>query len=209
MFSKGKNIVMAGFYGPIIFALIILIAGYMYPNYSHVNQVISDLGAVDSPVKDFMNFAGFMLFGLSVMAFAVGVYKIRKTNLGKIISALFFIGGLSMFLVGVFPSDAPCPQGPRFCPPPTATSGLHELATVGQFPFLFAAFILLVVDTRNEKSMKYYFAVAGVMGLLIAYFANLWINADSNILVGVNQRVTLGLYSLLLMYTAWKLSKLK
>jgi len=58
-----KKFVLAGLLGPIVFAIIILITGSMYPNYNHTEQVISKLGAIDSPVKDLMNIFGFMLFG--------------------------------------------------------------------------------------------------------------------------------------------------
>ena len=203
-----KLLLLSGLFGPILFTAIIFIAGALSPGYDHSNQVISDLGAIGSPVRDFMNYAGFMLFGISIMAFSIGVYRIRKSWLGKIIALLFALGGLAMFLIGVFPSDAPCTAGPRFCPPPTPGAEVHNLATISTFLFLFPAFILLVADTRNEKSMRYYFIAAGVLGLAIAFFAHAWLTAADNVLIGVKQRATLGAFFLLLMYTAWKLCKL-
>lgn len=200
-----KFLLPAGFFGPVVFALVIFVSGLMYPGYDHANQVISDLGAVDSPVKDFMNIFGFMLFGASIVAFSIGVYKARKSLLGKIIAVLFLLGGLAMFLIGVFPSDANTGH-------PTVrtfTGEMHYLATISTFLFLFPAFILLVIDTRNEKTMKYYFAVAGILGLTIAYFAYAWLTAADDTLIGVKQRITLGAFSLLLMYTSLKLYGLK
>lgn len=209
MNRETKYIILAGFVGPVLFALAIFIAAVLYPGYSHANHVISDLGAVNSPVKDFMNILGFMLFGLFIIAFAAGVYKIRRTVLGKIISALFVLGGISMFLIGVFPSDAVCREGPRFCPSTSFTAEMHDIATISTFLFLFPAFILLVANTRNEKSMRYYFIVAGVLGLTIAFSAHAWLTAADGTLIGVKQRVTLAAFSLLLMYTSLKLYRLQ
>jgi len=204
-----KFLILSGFFGPIVFALVILLSGLAFPEYNHANQVISDLGAVGSPVKDFMNIFGFMLFGIFIMAFAVGVYKTRGSAIGKIIAALFALGGLAMFLIGVFPSDVPCPAGPRFCPPPTFTAEVHDIVTYSTFVFLFPAFILLVVDTRNEKSMRYYFAIAGVLGIVIAYCAYTWLTASSSTLIGAKQRASLAAFFLLLIYTSAKLYRLR
>ncbi|MBI2076386.1 MAG: DUF998 domain-containing protein [Candidatus Aenigmarchaeota archaeon] len=207
IFKRDKFLTLSGFFGPIIFAAVILIAGFLSPNYDHANQVISDLGAVGSPVKDFMNIFGFMLFGILIMAFSVGVYKIRGSLLGKAIAALFMLGGLAMFLIGVFPSDAVCREGP--CPQPSLTGEMHNISTIGTFLLLFPAFVLLVIDTRNEKSMRYYFIVAGILGAIIAFSAHAWLTAADGTLIGVKQRITLGAFSLLLMYTSAKLYRLK
>jgi hypothetical membrane protein len=197
---------LSGLFGPVLFAITIFIAGMAFSGYDHANRVISDLGAVDNPVKDFMNVFGFMLFGILIMAFSVGVYRLRGKNLlGKVITTLFSLGGLGMFLIGVFPADADTGQHP---PLRTFTGEMHNLATISPFPFLFPAFILLVIDTRHEKSMKYYFIVAGTLGAVIAFFANSWLTAPDNALIGVKQRITLGVFALLLMYTSLKLYRL-
>ena len=206
-FRIDKLLILSGFFGPIVFTLVIFLSGFMLTGYDHANQVISDLGAIGSPAKDFMNYAGFMLFGISIMAFSIGVYKLRKSWLGKIIAILFALGGIAMFLIGVFPSDVPCPAGP--CPPPTFTAEVHNLATYSPFVFLFPAFILLVVDTRNEKSMRYYFAIAGVLGIVIAYCAYTWLTASSSTLIGAKQRASLAAFFLLLIYTSAKLYRLR
>ena len=204
-----KSLILPGLFGPVIFASVVFLSGLAYPGYDHANRVISDLGAAGSPVQLFMNVFGFMLLGIFIIAFSAGVYGIRKGAFGKLASVLFALGGLAMFLIGVFPGDAPCGEGPRFCPPLTSTAEMHNIATYITFVFLFPAFILLVADTRNEKSMRYYFAVAGVLGVIIAYFAYAWIVASDGVLTGIKQRATLGAFFLLLMYSALKLRRLE
>ncbi|MBI4014945.1 MAG: DUF998 domain-containing protein [Candidatus Aenigmarchaeota archaeon] len=208
MIQKIKFLLLSGLFGPAIFALVVLLSGSMYPGYDHMNHVISDLGATGSPVQLFMNVFGFMLLGIFIIAFSAGVYGIRKGAFGKLASVLFALGGLAMFLIGVFPSDAPCEEGPRFCPPSTSTAELHNAATYSTFVFLFPAFILLVADTRNEKYMRYYFAVAGILGIIIAYSAYAWFTASTGVLLGMKQRITIAAFFLLLMYTALKLYRL-
>ncbi|MBI2578321.1 MAG: DUF998 domain-containing protein [Candidatus Aenigmarchaeota archaeon] len=214
MASKAdKFLLLSGIFGPVVFILVIFVSGMLYPGYSHVSNVISDLGAAGSPVRDFMNIFGFMLYGISIVVFAAGVYKLRgKSLLGKTISVFFLLGGISMFLIGVFPSDAPCREGPRFCPAPTSAAEMHNIATYSTFLFMFPAFILLVIDTRNEKTMRYYFAVAGALGLIIAYFGYTWLTVDSyekSLTAGLMQRATLAGLFLLMMYTSLKLHGLK
>ena len=207
--QTNKYLILSGFLGPIIFALVILIAGFFYPGYNHVNQVISDLGAVDSPVKDFMNIFGFMLFGVFILAFSIGVYKIRGSFLGKIISMLFALAGIGIFLVGIFPSDPACNLGPRFCPPPTSAGEIHNNLRFVSYFFFFPAFILLILETRKEKTMRYYVIPAAVLGLITVFFAFNWANWNSPTLGGLNQRIAIGTPFLLMMYTSWKLSRLK
>ncbi len=207
-----RVLLLAGFFGPIVFALVIFLSGLMYPGYDHVNQVISDLGAVGSPVKDFMNLSGFMLFGIFILAFSIGVYGTRDSRVGKIISALFAVAGIGIFLIGIFPSDPPCMQGPRFCPPPTFIGEIHSVASFAPYFFFFPAFILLIIDVnllRREESMKYYFIPAAMLGLITAYFAFSWANYQSPVLAGLTQRIAIGTPFLLLMYTSMKLYRIK
>src|SRR3989338_3026587 len=121
-----RRLILAGLYGPVVFALVVLLLGTMYPGYDHVRNVISDLGRECTPTELLMNAFGFALFGLFMTMFAFGVYAIRGHRfLGRLASALFAAGGISMMLVAI------------------NTNPIHMLATISQFFFLFPAFIIL------------------------------------------------------------------
>lgn len=79
------------------------------------------------------------------------------------------------------------------------------------FPYyvLFPAFILLIIETRNEKSMKYYIIPAGVLGLITAYCAFGWAQAQGPLFIGLKQRIAIGAPFLLMMYTSLKLHRLR
>ena len=190
-----RRLILAGLYGPMVFALVILLLGTMYPGYDHVRNVISDLGSEGAPTELLMNVFGFALFGAFMIMFALGVYAIRgRSFIGKLEAALFAAGGISFALISI------------------NTNPIHMLATISVFFFLFPAFILMAIDTAKERSMKYYFIVAAGLGLATLYCGFLWLGVDSyeeSLTSGLKQRASMSSWLLLMMYTSWKLYKLK
>jgi hypothetical protein len=95
----------------------------MWNGYNPISTGMSEIGAVDSPFKNIMNYLGFSLLGISIIIFGIGFKAYFKKNLPlTIVFMLLLIGGIFMFSVGFFPCD---PQ----CIDVTLTGELHSITS--------------------------------------------------------------------------------
>ncbi|MHA2326477.1 MAG: DUF998 domain-containing protein, partial [Promethearchaeota archaeon] len=95
--------------GPILFFSILTILGLIWDGYNPILIGMSEIGAVDSPFKDIMNYFGFSLLGIFIVLYSIG-FKIyfKKTIQLTFTFILLITGGIFMFLVGFFPCDPQC-----------------------------------------------------------------------------------------------------
>lgn len=113
---SGRVAVLAacGVVAPFVYTAGALAAGLRHPGYSHLKHFISELGAMGSPGAGLMNFAGFLPYGLLLIAFALAVHRGMRTDTG---------GWLGPSMLGVYGiayvalAFAPCNPGCRPDPP--------------------------------------------------------------------------------------------
>ncbi len=104
-----KLLISAGIIGPIFYFILLSILGIMWDGYNPISTGMSEIGAVDSPFKNIMNYLGFSLLGLFIISFSFGFRLYFKQNLQLTISFIFLLsGGIFMFLVGFLPCDSRC-----------------------------------------------------------------------------------------------------
>jgi hypothetical protein len=104
-----RLLILSGTIGPVFFFTILTILGLMWSDYNPVITGMSEIGAIDSPFKDLMNYLGFSLLGIFIIIFSIGFKVYFKKNLQMtIVSILLLIGGIFMFTVGFFPCDPQC-----------------------------------------------------------------------------------------------------
>jgi hypothetical membrane protein len=102
-------LILAGIVGPVLFFSVLTVLGLMWEGYNPVTTGMSEIGAVDSPYKDVMNFLGFSLLGVAIVSFSIGFNKYFGGNLQlNIACILILLGGIFMVLVGFFPCDPQC-----------------------------------------------------------------------------------------------------
>jgi hypothetical membrane protein len=90
-----------------IISVDIFIAPY-YPNYDYYSDVISMLGAVDSPVALPTNIT-FFLFGAFMFLFGFGLYRnYAEDGYGRAGAVIFIAAGAMLSMIGVFQCDAQC-----------------------------------------------------------------------------------------------------
>ena len=65
---------VSGMVAPILFVLALSVFGFLRDGYSHVSDSITDLQEIGSPNMEGVN-ATFILMGLIVLAFSVGLYR--------------------------------------------------------------------------------------------------------------------------------------
>lgn len=91
----------AGIVGPILFTVAFIVQALFSPGYSHVAEPVSALAA--GPNGWIQN-ANFLLFGVLMIAFAVGLHEgMRPTPRGVVGPALLGLSGVGLILAGVFP----------------------------------------------------------------------------------------------------------
>lgn len=97
---------ICGIVGPILYVLVVITLGTLEPDYSHLSQTMSVLGAADARYNIIMNTAGFSLLGLLFIAFSAGLdHSIADGRFSKIGPTLIALSGISLIMIGIFPCD--------------------------------------------------------------------------------------------------------
>ena len=161
---------VCGIAAPILFALAVIVFGFLRENYSHMSQPISDLGEIGSPNMAGQN-VSFILTGLLILAFSFGLY--RSTGPGKRVkvgSLLVTVIGLGAAGVGAFPNDSSCPS--PGCNSLAANG--HAVAAFMVFPLIPFAILLfargLGGDTAWRPYRTYSLVTAIVLFALLVLF---------------------------------------
>jgi len=183
-----KYLVICGIIGPIMFTIVLITLGFLHPEYNHITQYMSELGAVNAPYAGIKN-TGLFFVGILLAFFSIGLYielndkKTKATILGSI---LVFISGLSFLLLCFFPCDPECIN--------FSTIGIIHgyLANTAQFPLIIAPYFLLSNFKNNKKwhSIYYFSILAIILGVIsfVVYKSYIFENY-----AGLLQRISFGI----------------
>jgi hypothetical membrane protein len=185
--STLRFLAMCGIFGPIIYSIVLLNLGFFTPGYDHFSQYMSELGAVDAANPWLMNILGFLLLGILMMLFSVGLDQgIQPGPSGKLGPLLVFLSGLALVFVAFFPCDPGCNN--------TSFIGLMHgnAAFVAQFALVGAPLFLLFRLDHDDRWRRYvvfslFVAIIGAMlGVLFQFdVLSEW--------VGLMQRLSFGI----------------
>ena len=96
-----RRLALAGIVAPIWFTALVVLQGFLQPDYSHVRLPISALAAWPTGWIQNVNF--YVTGGLTMM-FAFALHRcVQPTRRGAIGCAVFAMGGLGIVLAGIFP----------------------------------------------------------------------------------------------------------
>jgi hypothetical membrane protein len=116
--------------------VVTILAGTLRPDYNHLDQFISELGATGTPYAGLMNYGGFLPTGIAFLAFAVSIRSLtpqtRTTSLAAFLLLVFAMGSIT---AGLAPCDVGCPQG---------TGSLSNMIHDNASPLAFLALIVAV-----------------------------------------------------------------
>ncbi len=87
----------------LFWSALLVIAG-LDPSYSHAVRAVSELGMIGAPHKWTWNVAGFMLPGLLIALFGIGLAGILPQP-GRAGAFLLCLSGLCFAATGIFPAD--------------------------------------------------------------------------------------------------------
>ncbi len=137
--------------------------GRLYPGYSQLKQVVSELGASQSPVAGWMNL-WWILFGALMVIFAVGFQRAfpAGSSARYVLMVQFIVFGIGAGIgAGLFPMDAGG-SGPTFA------GRLHNiLSGIGFLAILLAPMVSLQAFPIKEWPWLHWFCViTQITGLL-------------------------------------------
>lgn len=119
-----KALTWCGVFAPVLRLGLILLLGFLDPEYSHLRDRISELGARDAPSAGLMNIVGTVLVGVLLCLFSLALYRgIEPGILATTSAALLASSGLAFIVVGLFPCDPGCSLAA-----PSATMRVHVVA---------------------------------------------------------------------------------
>jgi hypothetical protein len=164
--AKGRFVVLAAVAGLVAFAgdfLVTIVLGFSYPNYNHLELVMSELGVPGSPVAVWIGL-WWVVFGFLFIAFAVGFAMAFASGRRSMLVVPLLIGlfGLGAGIgAGLFPMDAAGGETTR-------AGELHDVfAGAGFFAVTFVPLVSLAMFPRQRAPGMYWLSIAVfVLGLL-------------------------------------------
>lgn len=164
MRSSARIVCYFGLIAPIWLMVGITYSGMMYPGYNHIDQAMSELHAVGSPIERIAPFINH--YPLSVLFAGFGFYVMSyfSNRAAKVSGFLILLHGVATFSAGYFPCDVGCvPETPSTSHVVHGLSGLVVLLTLLMAPAIWA-----FISTR-ELQMAWFgwFSAAVLLGQIL------------------------------------------
>lgn len=166
-----RFLIACGAIGPLLFILVFLVEGAIRPGYSAWHNFVSDLGESG---QGWIQIANFLICGLLVFCFAIGLRQVLRTGKGAVWGPLLLgIFGLSLIVAGIFVTDPSL----GYYPPGTSSSThtLHGTIHGANAPVAFGSLALAIfvlawrfASDRQWRGWAWYSLVTGI--LLIVFF---------------------------------------
>lgn len=132
-----KNYALVGWLSCVVFWCTYFLMSSIRPDYYHGRKAVSELGSVDASNAILWNITGFILVGLLIAWFSIGLHKsISDSGKGRFASYLLIGSGLLWASTGIFPGD--------FDDRDSLTMILHIVGSLGSgFCFITAVFFYI------------------------------------------------------------------
>lgn len=155
-----NKLLYAGIIGPLLFIVVFLIEGFTRPGYSQWRHYVSQLATGPG---GWVQVANFLVCGLLVLFFVVGLRRATGSIAAPILLGLFAVG---LLVAGVFSTDPALGYPPGAAQVHTPHGMIHGFAGLACFSLLPAtAFVMAAWFARNglKPWMWYSMAVGAVM----------------------------------------------
>ncbi len=184
---------LCGVVAPLLWAMVIVFAAGLRPEYSHYAQYISELGERGSSTELLMRYGAFVPTGLMHMGFATFLYaRFRGNPYAAMAAGLVALNGLARIGAGMFPCEVGC-AGPRVL----LSQKLHTLsAAVGFFAIIAATVVWGRIFRTLEalRGLHRYCIASGALGLVFLMLMS-W-SGESRAGTGMYERLSSGVLSL-------------
>lgn len=197
-----KLLFSTGILAIFFYVIHVLIGGYLWKEYNHLQQPISDLTATAAPNRVLLSILA-SVYGIFALIFAISftIFESRKHH------KLVFWGGVSFILMhlvsisyGFFPQDLPGSDV-------TFIGTMHLVVTGLIVPFTIFSPILIGFGFRKEKSWNFFGIYSVISGFLILIFGSLCAVFFVNKLpyFGLVERINIGILQVWTLYFSLKL----
>jgi len=137
-----KLVLTSACLGALTVLMLTIVGGAAFPNYSHLSQFISELGAQGAPHAALVNYAGFLPAGICICAFAVLAWLALPRSAGSAFGMLgIALFGLGYIVATFYPCDAGCRPAT-----PSADQAIHN--ALGLLGYLTAPFTLALLGWK-------------------------------------------------------------
>ena len=199
-----KLLFYGGIFGPIAFLLNDIIGGFVTPNYSYIENTISDL--TTSGTQDTYILGSILLFICALMGiiFGIGIISHYKFRYSK----LLFLGGLLLIIMGIFTSltGTIFPQDPMGGE--STFPGTMHLILVGIDAILiFPTLLMIGIGLYREKQWKSFRLYTFISVLIMFIFGGLsaFVIMNGIELMGLVERITIYAFQIWSVVLAYKL----
>jgi hypothetical membrane protein len=184
-----RALALGGVAGPALFAVVTVLVASLRPEYSHVANFISKLGATGTSDAALMNYAGFVPAGTLLTGFGVSLGKLLPRG-GPVLvaSVLATVFGLGILASGLLSCDPGCPRAGG-----SVENFIHDKIAPVSFLSLIAAVGILGVHFRRLSEWRPV-ALYSLLTCIVAlgFFVALVGSLETRILTGLWQRLMLG-----------------
>ena len=183
-----KILISFGIVYPILMMIIYFVLGMIRPDYNPLTQTISELGVIGTSTALLASIC-FIINGLMIILFALGLYFTLKEQKGALIGPLLMIldGIFDWMGSGIFPVD-------ETLIPVTFSGMIHLIVSViGLGMMILAPFFIARSLKENESEL---YKLTLIFGIIIIITNSLFLAFTFfNILIGLFQRIAIGIYS--------------
>lgn len=198
--TPSRILLAIGAAGPVVFLGVATVAALFAPGYDMLTQPISELAL---GANGWLQTANFYVFGLAIIAFALGLFRSlpRPSWVG---TALLIIAGIGIIGSGVFPTDL---KGT----PETDTGGLHNLLFLVVFLALIISYIFSALSFRKLAGWRGYMWATVLMPVVVFGLLFVYVGFGSDAgdplyaVSGLVQRLLLGVAFGWMSVTGWRL----
>lgn len=189
-----------GVIGPVLFGVLVVVAGVVYDGYSHASQKISELGGEGAEYAILQNL-NFAILGVLILGFSWALARtIGPSYLGPAL-----VGYFGLILVAR--PWVPCDLG---CKGETTIGLLHNVTGLSAFIATIVGMLLLARRWREDPTWQSHArftrgAVSVAFGGLVWFVTTQ--AADIQSFAGIAQRTFAGALLLWIAVTAWKLRR--
>ncbi len=200
-----RLLALCGIAAPIIFAVLMTVAGFLYEGYSHATQAGSELGGVEAQYPIVQN-ASFFIVGILFIAFAFGLHRGigdgKGSRLGPIFVGIFGI-------ITVAQAFLPCDPG---CDVISLIGALHNLTGLSSFLAVCIGILIIARRLKGDPNWQYYRGYSLITGVAAIVSLLAWIGvskvAGIDAVNGVLQRVFIGIVFLWIEVVAIRLFRI-
>ena len=166
------------------------------PEYSMFTKAISELGSLDASNKWLWNSFGYVLTGILIAIYAIGLYKnVAVTKSSKLPLYGILLSGVFMIVSGIFPGD--------FDNRESTTMLLHTVGSFGSYIFFLIGAFTYPKQMRKNEYWKQAIKPTLIFTWLTILFGS-WPVIFPN-MPALGQRITFLFYFLWITHTAIKL----